>query len=279
MKVCGKQNSVDGIEEGWSTKIKEANLAKIQQQKIDMPALTVFQQSNAGMESIGACCLNNVKKLGINTEIHRKATTLQEIQQQRLLSVVSIIMQVNQLTPHILTSIGFCLNEWMPEMLMYIAQNIDVVVGAVSRPIIAANQTLPANVQLFSECVIVAPIIEEILFRGVVQEIFMKKVSAALLQRSSPHAANWLQSNTYAKIMRVALSTLLFVLAHTSTENCAMSNRPIGVISVGILLGAVVENLGLKQGLRATIGLHAINNFIAFLFNKSVIAIDPIFAK
>lgn len=203
----------------------------------------------------------------------------EEVQQfQKLAQIATLALLVSPKITNALTLAGFCLSKWIPDIVINTVRNVDTVAGVISIPIHAVTQFFPENAQLFSHLVINTPIVEEILFRGVIQEILMRKVPVALLQKVNPQAANWLQSNTYAKIGRVALSTLIFALTHFGTENCAMSNRPIGVICLGALLGAIVEIKGLKQGLVSSIYAHAMNNLFGYGLHKVTgVSVDPIF--
>lgn len=205
--------------------------------------------------------------------------TPEEIQkQQRQLQYTIAALMVPPMVNKHLTSFGFCLSEWMPEIVMNTATNVRLATETVSLPLGVALSFLPEKTHFFSSLVVYAPVGEEILFRGIIQEILMKKAPVALLQKINPQLANWVQSNKYAKIGRVALSTLLFSLAHLGTENCAMSNRPINVIGLGAVLGLIVEMNGLKQGLKASIFAHAINNLFVYGIHKFTgISADPIF--
>lgn len=177
--------------------------------------------------------------------------------------------------PNILSQSGFCLNKWLPNAAMNLAVTLQEIAFLPQTPIL--DLLPPGEGRVFSSLVITAPIAEELLFRGVIQELLLKRAPAALLRKISAEAASWVESDFYVRIGRVALSTLLFSLAHSHLEDCAMSNRPLGVIGFGAFTGAHVE-WAPKNGLSKTIALHMFANVFAYALARTVgLSADPIF--
>jgi membrane protease YdiL (CAAX protease family) len=205
-----------------------------------------------------------------------RVATPEEIRQmQAMVQLSCLALIAPPYVTQILTRYGFCLYKWMPDAVMNTVQNVVSIAEIVRLPMAKLLKFFPENAHSFLNTTVIAPISEEILFRGIIQEILLKRAPVALLQKINPRAANWLESNINAKIGRVALSTLIFALAHLSTHNCAMSNRAIGVIGLGALLGILVEIKGLKQGLTASIYAHALNNLFVYGLYTIGLSNDP----
>lgn len=168
--------------------------------------------------------------------------------------------------PHVeslFTTFGGCLLNWVPEMALS-TRNILLIMNTVLQlPYFAVRRYLPTKTHFFSYVVVAAPISEEILCRGIIQELFLKRIPVALLQKCNPQAAERWKSHMNAKICRVALSTLLFSIAHLYTESCEVSNRAISTIGIGALNGMLVEIFGIRQGLIKAIFMHAMMNLLS----------------
>jgi membrane protease YdiL (CAAX protease family) len=257
---------------------------------------------------------NFVIQMPIRAKGHQPSTNLANETEMtpKKLQQVFVAARFSPLVALALTKSGFCLANHLHGKVMITAHYLTSICSKLSLPIdklisfpineLAQNlpkklQYLPKELQFFSRLTITAPLVEEVFFRGVIQELFLKRGAAALLRMISPKAAQWVESNPKARVGRVAISTLLFALAHVNSygcaqsiyfqgsidaHNCAMSNRAIGVIAGGIAYGSFVEfwgsKIGIKQALIGSIFMHSQNNLIAYAINRGLgVSLDPIF--
>lgn len=206
----------------------------------------------------------------------------EEAQTTQTLQKALGIARFSSLASVALTNGGFCLAQHLPKKFMDVANELANICNKLSLPVNTLTQDLSKELQFFCQLTVTAPIVEEIFFRGFIQEFLLKQGPAALLGPISPKAAKWVVSNTTARVGRVALSTLIFALAHTQANNCAMSNRAIAVIGGGLVFGSFVEikapKIGIKKALAGSMFMHFQNNLFAYAINRGLgISLDPIF--
>lgn len=120
---------------------------------------------------------------------------------------------------------------------------------------------------------IVVPLIEELFFRGIIQDFILKRVPNFLLKKMRPIKSIFSDS-TRAKICRVALTTGLFSAFHLLSIGSASSElksfmqiQAIGAIPLGLFFGAIKES---PLGLFGTIGAHMGHNFVAMMESISL---------
>ena len=171
--------------------------------------------------------------------------------------IIPALLATPPVVASVLTNRGFCLRDWIPYTLVGMVAKMQKVSMLIASPLLPIARLLPRSWDIFTTNVILAPIVEEILCRSFIQELLFKRAPVMLLQEISPKLATCVKSSTYAKVTRVALSSLLFALAHLSLDNCSDSNRPIDTIGVAVLLGVLVEVQGPIEGLLTSTLTHA----------------------
>lgn len=109
----------------------------------------------------------------------------------------------------------------------------------------------------FVDMVIVAPIYEEIIFRGIIYFYFIKAIEKLFSQKS------WEINARYSVIMCngmfIMTSSLLFAYLHAWDTYI----EAIPYLSMGIILSAVVV---ISKNIINSILIHMINNFFAFMY-------------
>lgn len=109
----------------------------------------------------------------------------------------------------------------------------------------------------FVDMVIVAPIYEEIIFRGIIYFYFIKAIEKLFSQKS------WEINARYSVIMCngmfIMTSSLLFAYLHAWDTYI----EAIHYLSMGIILSAVVV---ISKNIINSILIHMINNFFAFMY-------------
>jgi len=102
---------------------------------------------------------------------------------------------------------------------------------------------------------------EELLFRGVVQDLLLKRALGRVIQMVSPHSASWVD-RTAGKIFRITLAAALFGGTHLIGTECgaAIQYQAFTATALGFLLGTIKES---QWGLAGAIGSHMLINAIA----------------
>jgi hypothetical protein len=101
--------------------------------------------------------------------------------------------------------------------------------------------------------------IEEILFRGIIQTALLTEAPKAILRKIAPQY-EWTVDHTAAKVVRVAVTSLLFALAHI----VRLGNYP-GMLATQFVAGIVFAVLREKQ--------HSLTNLSAIHFITNMIII------
>jgi len=111
--------------------------------------------------------------------------------------------------------------------------------------------------------VIAGGIGEELVFRGVVQDVLLTKLLGKAIKKVSPNNASWVDTKT-AKVFRIAITSALFAAGHLITNT---DEIPLGIkyqafnaLAMGFILGAIKES---RLGLIGSIGCHMMHNAIS----------------
>lgn len=109
---------------------------------------------------------------------------------------------------------------------------------------------------------IIAPIQEEIFFRGLMQDILLTRIPKYMIKKIAPGKETSLDS-TAAKAVRIALTAFIFSIAHFTNKglfsDSYVTAQVIGSFIFGIGLGMIKDS---KAGLLGAIGAHMTNNII-----------------
>lgn len=130
------------------------------------------------------------------------------------------------------------------------------------KPLYDPNRTA----KVFSLITIKAPITEEFIFRGLIQDLLLKRVVGKIVKKIAPQHASKLDSKIYTAF-RILISSYAFSYFHELNRG----NLPDEYVDVqriytfvmGIIWGLVKERFGLA----ASIGAHTFNNFAMMLPN------------
>lgn len=122
--------------------------------------------------------------------------------------------------------------------------------------------TLPASTVKYLG-VIIIPILEEIFFRGIIQDKILYQLPKYICKYVSPGSEKYLDT-IIAKVARIGITAALFGAAHMTNapiigEKTAEIQSSMAFIA-GIILGIVKES---ELGMVGSIGLHMGNNYIA----------------
>lgn len=106
---------------------------------------------------------------------------------------------------------------------------------------------------------IAGPIFEEVIHRGLIQDLCMDRLGglALRLQGNAP-------SLTVQKILRIALSAGVFALMHLANQETMAASYAQNQVAASFLRGLIYSTLKESDlGLAGAIGAHMANNFIA----------------
>lgn len=146
-----------------------------------------------------------------------------------------------------LASANICAHHYMPDQLAYHLDNITYPHHAI-REILAANS-------IFFKMSVITPVTEELHYRLLIQELFLKQIPKKILARISPAHVSLVDSKV-AKIARVVIASFLFALPHyispeagahmfgTYNDPCFMGNRILNAFGTGIVFGFLQEITG-----------------------------------
>jgi membrane protease YdiL (CAAX protease family) len=120
-----------------------------------------------------------------------------------------------------------------------------------------------ANFAFFVSAIFVPVVIEEVLFRGIVQDIALKRVPFFVLKKVMPGKETLLQTKIYT-VARVVVTSSFFCAYHL-LNNGSFSDSYIqlqlpGTFAVGIVFGVIKET---RLGLGISIISHATHNGLA----------------
>lgn len=116
---------------------------------------------------------------------------------------------------------------------------------------------------LFAFVVLAAPLCEEVIFRGLIQDVLLKRIPKYFVKKIAPGKETSLDSNI-SKVVRITLTAALFSAAHLSNSKIAadsyVSMNLIATFVLGIGCGVLKET---KAGLLGAVGAHMNNNIFA----------------
>lgn len=116
------------------------------------------------------------------------------------------------------------------------------------------------KIQCFRLGMVEAPIKEEILFRGIIQGLFLHRIPNAVLQRFCPNKS-WIFNAPFACGMRVIAVSSLFASMHGKREISPQARtKKVYTFFLGLGLGVIKES---RLKLIGAIGAHMANNCIS----------------
>ncbi len=115
-----------------------------------------------------------------------------------------------------------------------------------------------------------APIFEELLFRGLLQDVLLTRIPKYALSKISPGSEKALDSNV-AIAARIVFTSAAFSLMHLVNQgilpNSVIANQLLSTFVVGIGLGIIKE----KIGFLGAIGAHIAHNSLSMMAADSAI--------
>jgi membrane protease YdiL (CAAX protease family) len=118
---------------------------------------------------------------------------------------------------------------------------------------VEASRNMAAN---FTSTVVRGPLMEEALFRGIIQDLLLSRFLLFAIQKLAPGREIVLEVQI-AKALRIGITALLFGVAHLTNGHGGVRRQAIMTTLSGILLGYLKES---RLGILATIGAHVTNN-------------------
>jgi hypothetical protein len=124
---------------------------------------------------------------------------------------------------------------------------------------------LQMKISTFSTLAVAGPILEELLCRGLIQDLLLKRGARVILKNILPGKESWVDT-TIAKIFRITTTAGLFSAMHLlnkgAVSNEYLHTQLIAAFVGGIVFGALKES---KAGMPGAIGGHAANNTLVIL--------------
>lgn len=121
-----------------------------------------------------------------------------------------------------------------------------------------------ANALIALPIAVAAPIFEEALFRGILQDLILKRGVKHLIAQISPSMAKYVDSTIYT-FCRILISSYAFSKFHELNRGLISDDYVDAQVQStfygGLLLGVIKETWGLS----GAIGAHAFHNFTAIL--------------
>lgn len=124
------------------------------------------------------------------------------------------------------------------------------------------QSVLALKISSIVQVAVLAPIFEEIVFRGIIQSFLLKQIPSYIIKKCAPGKESYLDSSI-AKIARITITTGLFVAVHIPNRMLMSENYVNGqlvtALITGIGFGYLRES---KVGLLGAIGAHFAKNFL-----------------
>lgn len=112
--------------------------------------------------------------------------------------------------------------------------------------------------------VVAAPVLEEIAFRGIIQDLLLKRLVKKAVVKIAPQHADKVDSKIYTGV-RILLTSAAFAYIHTYNAavmpDSYVDMQVVATFFKGIGFGVLKESVGLAS----SIGAHAMNNLVAAL--------------
>ena len=110
---------------------------------------------------------------------------------------------------------------------------------------------------------VIAPLSEEILFRGLMQDVLLTRIPKYIVKKIAPGRETVLDSSI-AQAARIALTAAAFSAFHLQNQgvfsDSYVSMQLVATFAMGIGFGILKDS---KAGLLGSIGAHMANNFVA----------------
>lgn len=113
------------------------------------------------------------------------------------------------------------------------------------------------------QMIVIPAVAEELIFRGLLQDVILKRLVGKIVQKIAPSHAGLVDSKIYTAI-RIALTTYAFMSIHEAKQ-AIMADSYVEQMVATIIRGIGFGILKEAKGLSWAIGAHAINNLSAFL--------------
>lgn len=105
---------------------------------------------------------------------------------------------------------------------------------------------------------------EELVFRGLLQDVILKRAVGKIIQKVAPAQAGLVDSKIYTAV-RIAITTYAFVSIHESNRGILSDEYVDMQLYATAIMGVAFGILKEVKGLSWAIGAHAINNLAATL--------------
>lgn len=116
----------------------------------------------------------------------------------------------------------------------------------------------------FSVAVIKAPIKEELIFRGLIQHMLLKKLPEMTCRYAFPKYVHLINSKA-AKLTRIVATALAFSAMHLNNSSVVsdeyLKAQVLSTFLTGLAMGWMKES---DLGIASTIGMHIYHNFFAY---------------
>lgn len=157
-------------------------------------------------------------------------------------------------------SLGICLNKALPH------KDSIKIIDNVIKPIVHANEQISVlfGDHLYTQ-LLFAAVCEEVEFRWFVQKILLHQLPKQFIEKTFSTSVHYFDTLP-AKASRVALSSLIFALAHTNSLECT-NGGGISVLLGGLLYGSIYEFTDLS--LVNCINLHYVYNLLIAFSSKN----------
>lgn len=132
--------------------------------------------------------------------------------------------------------------------------------------LLSGEHNTPESIAKFNimQLIVIPAIAEELIFRGLLQDVILKRSVCKIVQKIAPSYAGLVDSKIYTAI-RIALTTYAFMSLHDANRTIMADSyvdmQMVATIIMGIGFGILKETKGLSWA----IGAHAINNLSAAL--------------
>lgn len=110
---------------------------------------------------------------------------------------------------------------------------------------------------------VIAPLLEEVLFRGLMQDVLLTRIPKFIVKKIAPGRETALDSSV-AKAARITLTAAAFSAFHLQNQglfaDSYVTMQLVAAFAMGIGFGMLKES---KAGLLGSVGAHMANNFAA----------------
>lgn len=113
----------------------------------------------------------------------------------------------------------------------------------------------------YNKAVILAPLVEEIQFRYLLQQVALKELPKSLMDRVLPdHQIDF--DSKKAQLLRILVTAGIFAALHMTAIDCSNGGGGISQLIGGLFYSALIEN---GFPLMETIALHSVFNALPFI--------------